>query len=1626
MATLSHAESRRLYSWWWDSHISPKHSKWLQDNLADIDDKVKAMIRLIEEDADSFAQRAEMYYKKRPELMKLVEEFYRAYRALAERYDHSTGALRQAHRTIAEAFPNQIPLELFDECVTPDAGTNTHQMPQGIIHPDGLQVDLLGLLLHDNTMKLNEACSGVTKVTTNEACLKQLDQMFETSEEATGTNFAAGREGKFSEYKLLQKEISRLSKENQDLKKQLTSESARADINENEVQSLKETYSKVKSEKDDSQTRYQESMIRVSCLEDEISRTKQDLKKLNDEMLMESSCLSSAKERTLVLDKANQSLQLELDILKQKIKQQQEELKKKGQDLETLKTSLQDELQRNFKAEMAYQSMEKKHKETKEEMRHLELELKSKLEKLQDMEIELENIREENVSFSEQNLSSALTIMNMQDEIISLMDLKRKLEDEADLHIEEKESLELELYRLKKDRNDLEQKYHLLTDEIQSVNLSVGSLQALIKELRDGNLKLKDTIKKNEDEKNLYLHKLNHMQAVSQKNTALEASLLDANNDLVRLRVKIKELEDFSAHLRCRISVHLAEKAALLSQIEAAAQNMENLSRKNIFLENSLSDMSVELEYLREKLKGAEESCDSLHDEKSAHLSEKITLMSQVESFKQSLQNLVGRYQELEVKCSNIEREKDSSLHHVAELQELLRLEKEEHDILVQSSKSQLNALADQIHLLQEEGRQREENFEMEQHKIINAQVEIFILHRCLCDMKEENLILLFGSQKHKEALSCAEKLILELEQQCLTQEKKIKSLMEHNKKLREWIYLIIKSLKVDLEHATFDETEDELLLQLVFNEIQQLLHTISEAHDEKQHLLLEKSVVVTLLQQFGKYVADLRAEKAALEKESKLKLENLTLLKSKNDEFLEIHELMRKEMHVSNQREEALEVEVDLLFRQLTYIQESHSKLQIEFSKVFEENNLMCKKLYDLREEKVKLEEENTIFLRDVMSLDYLSVMLRSLNSERALSLQLLSNETNYFRGLKIKLEQEISLINGKCSMLEVENTHLKESFAYLKECRRSLSEDQHDVHSARSARRELNLDTVENSSIKKDMELSQANQSLKTAQYMNPELHRNLNDPKLDVDEAKVTREETEKISSLLDVFAVEEIENECLQQENKVLKCELGKLQNNVEELLHDIQWEAINAVVYKEKVLELIHKSENVVTSITVQKKVLQEEMTLRNLTVHELEKKMCVLEGENKGLRADLNAYSLFLGSLWDDIVILEELTISLARRHSTSINQKNEDDEIAACPYTMSCQKRSQDHSAMTPPGLLRLQYFHNKIKVLQEVMMNTGNVLELERLDSSASLETAWKQIELLKSKGIPDNEITKSKYEQIMKDIQLDIVLNSSRYGNDILSHGHRRARGTDEATSEMLELWGTSEEGCSNQKQKSPLIFENSMAHYQIEEVEGKYTSDELVAEKELAVDKLELSRKLEPHLEWNRRVVERLFSDAQRLLLLQSSIQELQSNMEISEKINQPTRSEFNTFKGQLKEAEGTITKLIDVNSKLTKKVEDYSASPDNYAEKKDSVSKRHKQISDRARKVSEKIGRLELEMQKIQYNLLKFEEELPSKRARFVKRRSRVRLREYLYGRRNSRRQNEGSSCGCMRPTGNSD
>lgn len=81
----------------------------------DMEEKVHNMLKLIEEDGDSFIKRAEMYYKRRPELISAIEDTYRAFKALADRYDLLSKELQNANNTIATVFPEQVQLALEAE-----------------------------------------------------------------------------------------------------------------------------------------------------------------------------------------------------------------------------------------------------------------------------------------------------------------------------------------------------------------------------------------------------------------------------------------------------------------------------------------------------------------------------------------------------------------------------------------------------------------------------------------------------------------------------------------------------------------------------------------------------------------------------------------------------------------------------------------------------------------------------------------------------------------------------------------------------------------------------------------------------------------------------------------------------------------------------------------------------------------------------------------------------------------------------------------------------------------------------------------------------------------------------------------------------------------------------------------------------------------------------------------------------------------------------------------------------------------------------------------------------------------------------------------------------------------------
>ncbi|XP_042421860.1 protein NETWORKED 2A-like [Zingiber officinale] len=105
----------KAYSLWLASHIRDKQSKWLDNDLRVMEGKVQAMMKLIEQDADSFAKRAELYFQRRPELSSIVEEMHKSYKALADKFDRTSGQLHKANRTIATVSPEQVELAIEDD-----------------------------------------------------------------------------------------------------------------------------------------------------------------------------------------------------------------------------------------------------------------------------------------------------------------------------------------------------------------------------------------------------------------------------------------------------------------------------------------------------------------------------------------------------------------------------------------------------------------------------------------------------------------------------------------------------------------------------------------------------------------------------------------------------------------------------------------------------------------------------------------------------------------------------------------------------------------------------------------------------------------------------------------------------------------------------------------------------------------------------------------------------------------------------------------------------------------------------------------------------------------------------------------------------------------------------------------------------------------------------------------------------------------------------------------------------------------------------------------------------------------------------------------------------------------------
>lgn len=548
-----------------------------------MDQNVKRMLKLIEEDADSFAKRAEMYYQKRPELITLVEEFYRMYRSLAERYDHVTGELRK-----------NIPSDLQSQgSGISDVGS---EPPSRLPSPDR----------RPNRPKPGPRAAG-----------------FEVFLGVGGSSSDLGKEGD---------ESSTLDSESESDDSSINNYSStlsndddqglRRKINELEVE-LRDVKEKLRVQQEEiSESSFRGSLVGDDNLISRISGYEEDLR--------------NAKEKIRLSEEEISRLRIEL---------QKYELGDNVKNVHEISAGQEakisdEELHENAKEE------EPQVLDPESKIRTLEEELRSTIEKLHDSEKEAERLREElknngsSVKLLQDQLGSAhkdvsggkaklerekREVSKLQDRIAryksNLSDRDQEIRGLNESISNANQALAEENLQLQGEITKLLKEQAYLEDNIKEMDLRCQSLEEDVRRAVAGKEEMEMLLKSEIEQLKLTIaHRDNHVEelnrnlnALYQKYDALETEKDDLNAKVAlldkELNCKDDQIDQMNSHLH---QLHV-EHVALISETEGARKMVEELRSRVKELEREVErQKEIVLEGAEEKREAIRQLCFSL------------------------------------------------------------------------------------------------------------------------------------------------------------------------------------------------------------------------------------------------------------------------------------------------------------------------------------------------------------------------------------------------------------------------------------------------------------------------------------------------------------------------------------------------------------------------------------------------------------------------------------------------------------------------------------------------------------------------------------------------------------------------------------------------------------------------------------------------------------------------------------------------------------------------------------------------------------------------------------------------------------------------------------------------------
>ncbi|KAG2322528.1 hypothetical protein Bca52824_015741 [Brassica carinata] len=662
MAAFANANTKR-YSWWWDSHISPKNSKWLQENLTDMDSKVKQMIKVIEEDADSFARRAEMYYKKRSELMKLVEEFYRAYRALAERYENATGVIRHAQQTMAEAFPNQDPMMFGEESLV---GSSTDefdpQTPESYppirapVYPSDLQKGALGISSsHMSTVKrniafmedpqshgkglkigkarkglnFNDAADGING--RNAKVLSESERASKAEAEIVALKDALAKVQAEKEANLAQFDhnLERLSNMEFDVSRAQEDSrclNERATRAEAEVGTLRETLNKLEVEKESRILQYQQCLENIADLEERISLAQKEAGEVNERASKAEAEIITLKQSLVGSENDKEAALVQYQRCLETISNLEERLRKAEEDARLMN-------QRAENADGEVESLKEKVSKLTQENEAYELQYQQCLETIADLKLKLFHAQEETQRLSREIEDGVAKLKFAEEKCVVLERSNQNLHSELDSLLEKLGNQSHELTEKQKEMGKLwttVQEEHLRFVEAETAfqtlqqlhSQSQEELNTLALELQNRSQILKDMEARNSGLLEEVQEAKNENKSLNELNLASAASIKSLQEEVSRLRETIQKLE---------VELRVDQRNALQQEIYCLKEELSQMGKKHQSMVEQVELVGLHPEGLGSSIKELQEENSKLKEIKEREKMEKTALLEKLE-----------------------------------------------------------------------------------------------------------------------------------------------------------------------------------------------------------------------------------------------------------------------------------------------------------------------------------------------------------------------------------------------------------------------------------------------------------------------------------------------------------------------------------------------------------------------------------------------------------------------------------------------------------------------------------------------------------------------------------------------------------------------------------------------------------------------------------------------------------------------------------------------------------------------------------------------------------------------------------------------------------------------------------